>query len=109
MKHQMFPEKHEKGYVEQSARDEEYLFLQKQKHRVFEREQDILYAKIIDCFQTFLYEFEFAGFDRPMKHLFYAVLKIEGDILIDLNKIDLAIKCFKTLKDYCDNWDGLDY
>ena len=45
---------------------------------------------------------------RNFKILFYAVLKVEGDILIDLNKIDLAIKCFKTLKDYCHIWGGMD-
>ena len=43
-----------------------------------------------------------------MKILCYAILKVEGDILIDLNKMDLAIKCYKTLKDCCDNWGGLD-
>ena len=45
---------------------------------------------------------------KPMKFLFYAVLKVEGDILIDLNLIDLAIKCFKTLKDYCDMWGNME-
>ena len=75
---------------------------------MFESEQNLLYQKVVECFQSFLYEFEVSGFDKPMKHLFYALLKIEGDILIDLNKIDLAIKCFKTLKDYCDNWGGLE-
>jgi len=34
-----------------------------------------------------------------MKIIFYAILKVEGDILIDLDRIDSAIKCFKTLKD----------
>ena len=45
---------------------------------------------------------------KNFRILFYALLKVEGDILIDLNKIDLAIKCFKTLKDYCDTWGGMD-
>lgn len=43
-----------------------------------------------------------------MAVLFYAVLKVEGDILIDLDKIDLAIKTFKCLKDQCDKWQGMD-
>jgi len=43
-----------------------------------------------------------------MKCLFYAVLKVEGDILLDLNEHDLAIKCFKTLKDYCDVWGDME-
>ena len=43
-----------------------------------------------------------------MKVLFYAILKVEGDILIDLDRIDLAIKCFKTLKDQCDIWEDMD-
>jgi hypothetical protein len=42
-----------------------------------------------------------------MKVIFFAVLKVEGDILIDLNRIDEAIKCFKTIKNYCDVWGGM--
>ena len=42
-----------------------------------------------------------------MKVTFFAVLKVEGDILIDLNRIDEAIKCFKTIKNYCDVWGGM--
>jgi hypothetical protein len=46
---------------------------------------------------------------RHMRVMFYCVLKTEGDILVDLTQYDLAIKCYKTIKDYCDEWQGMDY
>jgi hypothetical protein len=42
-----------------------------------------------------------------MQILLYGVLKTEGDILVELNQFDLAIKAYKTLKDYCENWGGM--
>ena len=42
-----------------------------------------------------------------MHLLLYGVLKTEGDIFVELNQFDLAIKAYKTLKDYCDNWGGM--
>jgi len=39
-----------------------------------------------------------------MKMVFYAVIKTEGDIFVDLQQYDLAIKCYKTLKDLCVAW-----
>jgi hypothetical protein len=63
-----------------------------------------MYREIVQSFEQFVYQFEIQNLTKPMKVVFYAVLKVEGDILIDLNKIDEAIKCFKTLKDYCDIW-----
>jgi hypothetical protein len=56
-------------------------------------------------FQDFVYEFEFSNLSIPLKFILHAILKTEGDILIDLNKVDLAIKCFKTLKDCCYEWN----
>jgi hypothetical protein len=35
--------------------------------------------------------------------LHIAVLKTEGDILMDLLQFDRAIKCNKKIKDYCDD------
>ena len=34
--------------------------------------------------------------------LYFAILKTEGDILVDLSQFDRAIKCNKTMKDYCE-------
>jgi hypothetical protein len=34
-----------------------------------------------------------------MKMSFYVMLKTEGDILLEMAEYDLAIKCFKVLKD----------
>jgi hypothetical protein len=44
-----------------------------------------------------------------MKLIFYTVLKTEGDILFELAEYDLAIKCFKSLKDYCRIWGNMEY
>ena len=64
--------------------------------------------EIVQSFESFVHQFEIQNLCKPMKVIFYAVLKVEGDILIDLNRIDEAIKCFKTLKDYCDIWEDMD-
>ena len=44
-----------------------------------------------------------------MKVIFYALLKAEGDILVEMNEWDLAIKCYKTLKDYCRAWGNMEF
>ena len=42
-----------------------------------------------------------------MPILLYSVLKTQGDILVELCRFDLAIKAYKTLKDYCDSWGNM--
>jgi hypothetical protein len=44
-----------------------------------------------------------------MKVIFYALLKAEGDILVEMHEYDLAIRCYKTLKDYCRKWGKMDF
>jgi hypothetical protein len=64
---------------------------------------------MISTFSKFVDKFEDHGMTKHMKGLFYAVLKTEGDILCEIEQWDLALKCFKTLKDLCGNWGGLEY
>ena len=78
------------------------------RHNEFQQESLVIYRRIVEVFQDFLLEFEIQNLAKPMKCLFYAMLKVEGDILLDLNEHDLAIKCFKTLKDYCDVWGDME-
>ena len=44
-----------------------------------------------------------------MKVVFYSLLKTEGDILFEMSEYDLAIRCYKTLKDYCRSWGSMEY
>ena len=36
--------------------------------------------------------------------ILYCALKTLGNIFVDMNMFDRAIKVYKTLKDYCDEW-----
>lgn len=38
------------------------------------------------------------------KMIFYCLLKTEGDIMIELNDYDKAIKAYKALRNYCRAW-----
>lgn len=84
------------------------IFVIIQNLNLFESQRETIYQKIVACFQDFVYEFELATFSKPLKIIFHSILKTEGDILIDLDKIDLAIKCLKTIKDCCDDWETMD-
>ena len=41
--------------------------------------------------------------------MFYSILKTEGDLLFEMSEYDLAIRCYKTLKDYCRSWGSMEY
>ena len=64
-------------------------------------------SNLVDSFQYFVEEFEAHGYTKHFKHLFYAVLKTEGDILVELSQFDYAVKCYKTLKDFCEMWGDM--
>lgn len=40
--------------------------------------------------------------------VFYAVMKTEGDLFVELQEFDLAIRVFKTLKDFVNFWGHMD-
>jgi hypothetical protein len=64
----------------------------------------------VEHFETVVSQFEQFEENSHAKYffvLFYAVLKTEGDIFVELNQYDIAIKCYKTLKDACENWGFL--
>ena len=47
-------------------------------------EKDFL-TNLTESFQFFVEEFEKRGYTKYFKHLFYAILKTEGDILVELS------------------------
>lgn len=70
---------------------------------MLETEEKIM-NDVTNNFRQFVDEFSEAGATSKLKNLFYCVLKTEGDILIEIGLYDMALKCFKTLKDQCDPW-----
>ena len=57
----------------------------------------------------FVDKFENNKVTKNFKGLFYAVLKTEGELLIEIDQWDMAIKCFKTLKDFLKAWGNKDH
>ena len=66
-------------------------------------------SEIVQPFQKLVEYFNSLKLARHMRMLFYSVLKTEGDIFVELGQFDFAIKCYKTIKDYCDDWTGMEY
>ena len=56
-------------------------------------------SDVVNKFKIFVDEFIGTGATERLKNLFYAILKTEGEILVEVGLYDMAIKCFKTLKD----------
>jgi hypothetical protein len=65
-------------------------------------------SDLIDSFSSFVELYHDLFLPAGMNLVFYSVLKTEGDILMDLQEIDLAIKCYKTVKDQCSYWGNMD-
>jgi hypothetical protein len=76
-------------------------------HSKFQTQQQEILVNFVENCSKFVEGFESTKFTQVIKLCLYAVLKTEGDILIELGQYDLAIKCFKTLKDQCDIWGGM--
>ena len=62
---------------------------------------------VVNTFRAFVDEFSEAGCTKQLKNLFYSILKTEGDILIEVGLYDMALKCFKTLKDQIEQWGDM--
>jgi hypothetical protein len=60
-------------------------------------------------FRKFVDLFEDLKVTQMIKLILFGLLKAEGDVLMSINSFDRAIKCYKTMKDYCDRWGGMDY
>ena len=41
------------------------------------------------------------------KLIFYCILKTQGDIMMELDDFDKAIKAYKSLRNYCKSWGML--
>ena len=52
--------------------------------------------------------FEDMKLPKTLDMVFYAVLKTEGDLFVELQEYDYAIKVFKTLKDFINFWGHMD-
>jgi hypothetical protein len=63
----------------------------------------------VEQFELIVYRYEDSRFGKHMKVVFYSLLKTEGDILFEMSEYDLAIRCYKTLKDYCRSWGSMEY
>jgi len=62
---------------------------------------------IVKLFENFIKRFNSPAVQNKMPILLYSVLKTQGDILVEIRQFDLAIKAYKTLKDYCDAWGNM--
>ena len=67
--------------------------------RDFLQEKELILQQCVTAFEQCVYHFGESRFAKQMKMSFYAMLKTEGDILFEMAEYDLAIKCFKVLKD----------
>ena len=50
---------------------------------------------------------EYISSSNPLfenKLLFYCLLKTEGDVMVELEDYDKAIKAYKSLRNYCKKW-----
>ena len=70
---------------------------------------DKMHESIQKMFETFVREFTHD--QHPLfnnKLIFYCLLKTEGDIMIELDDYDKAIKAYKALRNYCRVWGLLE-
>ena len=89
----------------------EMIFIMKHSLEL-EKSQDALKSvlnQIVDYFRNFVDEFHKTVFSEKLKFIFYSVLKTEGEIFMQLQQYDYAIKCFKTMKDYCLQWGHMEH
>ena len=84
-----------------------------QVNQKLEGVKEIILDKMIESLQRMFESFvrEHTHDRNPLfgnKLIFYCVLKTEGDIMMELNDFDKAIKAYKALRNYCRVWGLLE-
>jgi hypothetical protein len=67
-----------------------------------------LLENLVGSFEEFIETFEDLKLPRQLDMVFYAVMKTEGDLFVELQEFDYAIRVFKTLKDFVNFWGHMD-
>jgi len=85
------------------------LDLQYEKEKM-KRIQEILIDRMQESiakdFESFVFLWNQLGSPlHDFKMIFFSLLKTEGDILIEVRDYDRAIKAYKALRNYCNNWE----
>ena len=78
-------------------------------HQKLQGVKELILEKMHECLQQLFENFVqvYTNDKNPLfdnKLIFYCLLKTEGDILIELNDYDKAIKAYKALRNYCRVW-----
>jgi len=79
----------------------EIMQSRKEEEAAFTEHLDI----IVDAFANFVSENDSNDFTEGHKILLFTILKAEGDLFQELREFDRAIKAYKALKNYCDQWN----
>ena len=61
--------------------------------------------KIVELFHKFISDYDQDKSTVGRKMLLFVILKSAGDLFQQLCHFDRAIKVYKILKNYCDQWD----
>ena len=75
--------------------------LQGTKEIILDKIHELLQSMFEGLFREYMHD------RNPLfenKLIFYCLLKTEGDIMIQLNDLDKAIKAYKAMRNYCRVW-----
>ncbi len=65
-------------------------------------------VKLVESFEEFIATFDQIRLPPGMNLIYYVVLKTEGDIFVELQEFDIAIKVFTTVKKYLKSWGHME-